>query len=73
MEELKFQNLVKALYQNGFWLKLKKEVFLEFPQGVETQTSFATAIGLNSLMTPLNFILFVPRWLQASRVCHLIG
>ena len=35
MEELKFQNLAKGLYQ----LKLKKDVFLEFPQGVETRTS----------------------------------
>ena len=33
----------------------------------------STAIGSNSLMTPLNFMLFVPRWLQASRVCRLIG
>ena len=39
MEELQFQNFAKGLYQKGYWLKLKKDVFLEFPQGVETRTS----------------------------------
>ena len=39
VEELQFQNFAKGLYQNSYWLKLNKDVFLEFPQGVQTRTS----------------------------------
>ena len=75
--KFKFFKIRSSIVQNSYWLFIKEKRFSRVPTRSRNSNlripRNLRAIGSNSLMMPLNFMLFVPKWLHASRVCHLFG